>query len=313
MFQKPIGLKIDYPVIFGEVLCDVFSDGVEVIGGAPFNVASHLAAFGVNPLFISSIGNDERGKRILEKMEQFGLDSKGIYVHPSLSTGTARVTLNNGEPSFIIDQNVAWDSITRSSIEDLVPDGKRALLYFGTLSQRSHRTASTLQLLQKKIPRSFLDLNLRKPFYTSNLVSQSLRQAEYVKLNRDELETAFHIELNGYEDVNGAISRLMNRTGITQLVVTRGENGIESYSRGSHDGSVSQAIVSSLKIDHYEDSVGAGDGVSAVLMLGLLLKWNPETTLNRAVRFGSGICGVKGAIPGNMSFYNEFKKEWNFK
>ena len=37
------------PLIFGEVLFDQFEDGSSVLGGAPFNVAWHLQAFGMQP------------------------------------------------------------------------------------------------------------------------------------------------------------------------------------------------------------------------------------------------------------------------
>ena len=37
--------------VFGEVLFDVFPDGKQVLGGAPFNVAWHLQAFGIAPYF----------------------------------------------------------------------------------------------------------------------------------------------------------------------------------------------------------------------------------------------------------------------
>ena len=40
---------IGRPVVFGEVLFDCFEDGSKVLGGAPFNVAWHLAGFGAEP------------------------------------------------------------------------------------------------------------------------------------------------------------------------------------------------------------------------------------------------------------------------
>ena len=46
------------PAVFGEVLFDCFADGTRVLGGAPFNVAWHLQAFGEAPLFVSRVGDD---------------------------------------------------------------------------------------------------------------------------------------------------------------------------------------------------------------------------------------------------------------
>ena len=44
--------------IFGEVLFDHFPDGSRVPGGALFNVAWHLQAFGQSPRFVSRISSD---------------------------------------------------------------------------------------------------------------------------------------------------------------------------------------------------------------------------------------------------------------
>jgi fructokinase len=59
------------PVIFGEVLFDCFPDGSQVLGGAPFNVAWHLQAFGAAPLLISRIGEDTLGQSIATAMQKW--------------------------------------------------------------------------------------------------------------------------------------------------------------------------------------------------------------------------------------------------
>ena len=72
---KPSGIR---PVVFGEVLWDCFDDGTEVLGGAPFNVAWNLRGFGLDPLFVSRIGHDERGEKILDAMHRWGMDAAGV-------------------------------------------------------------------------------------------------------------------------------------------------------------------------------------------------------------------------------------------
>ena len=54
--------------LFGEVLMDQFPDGQCVLGGAPFNVAWHLQAFGLAPQFISRVGKDAPGETIRQAM-----------------------------------------------------------------------------------------------------------------------------------------------------------------------------------------------------------------------------------------------------
>lgn len=63
----------DKPVcIFGEVLFDYFPDGNRVLGGAPFNIAWHLQAFGLFPHLVSRVGCDREGEQVRSAMESWG-------------------------------------------------------------------------------------------------------------------------------------------------------------------------------------------------------------------------------------------------
>ena len=95
---------------FGEILWDVI-DGVPHIGGAPFNFAAHVAKCGLTSSIISSVGEDDLGRRAKEQVAALGVDGTFVSVHPSLPTGTVNVTLNNGIPSYEIVKPVAWDEI----------------------------------------------------------------------------------------------------------------------------------------------------------------------------------------------------------
>ena len=68
--------------VFGEVLFDHFPDGRRVLGGAPFNVAWHLQAFGEAPRFISRVGADApRGTFVVldvEGLRTCALDELGL-------------------------------------------------------------------------------------------------------------------------------------------------------------------------------------------------------------------------------------------
>ncbi|TNF36217.1 MAG: carbohydrate kinase, partial [Gammaproteobacteria bacterium] len=64
------------PFIFGEVLFDCFPDGRKIAGGAPFNVAWHLTGFNVHPRFISRIGTDDAGERIMDLMQRWQMNTE---------------------------------------------------------------------------------------------------------------------------------------------------------------------------------------------------------------------------------------------
>ena len=99
------------PCIFGEVLFDHFPDGTRVLGGAPFNVAWHLQAFGRRPRFISRVGRDPEGEAVREAMRTWGMDTTGLQTDPRQPTGRVSVLFDDGEPSYDIVHPCAYDAI----------------------------------------------------------------------------------------------------------------------------------------------------------------------------------------------------------
>ena len=73
-------------VIFGEALVDEFPTE-QVIGGAPFNVARHLAAFMAPPLMITRIGDDRNGQAVRAEFERFVMPETGLQIDPIEETG----------------------------------------------------------------------------------------------------------------------------------------------------------------------------------------------------------------------------------
>ena len=131
------------PCFFGEILIDVFPDGREVLGGAPFNVAWHLQGFGLAPLLISRVGADAAGERIRAAMAAWGMRLDGLQTDPEHPTGRVTVSLRDGEPSFDIVTDSAWDFISADELPDLIP----ALVYHGSLALRHRVSAATLEAL----------------------------------------------------------------------------------------------------------------------------------------------------------------------
>jgi len=54
------------------------------------------------------------------------------------------------------------------------------------------------------------------------------------------------------------------------------------------------------------DTVGAGDAYTAILAIGYLREWEPEKILEQASTFAGGICQIKGAIPADEYFYENY-------
>ena len=159
------------PVVFGEVLFDCFPDGNAVLGGAPFNVAWHLQGLGLEPLMISAVGNDEHGKKVLQAMEKWGMDQSGIEVIENFPTGQVTVSLTDGQPSYEICADQAYDNVNSEKLLTLLANSNPSMLYHGSLIARTEHSRNLLQQMKTETSSAvFIDVNLRPPWWDINTI-----------------------------------------------------------------------------------------------------------------------------------------------
>ena len=290
-------------LVIGEILFDVFPD-YRRLGGAPFNFAYHLKNFGFNVRFISRIGIDDASKEILHRLElaRFNLDD--IQIDDEHPTGSVKVKLDkSGTPEFDIISEVAYDYIEFIPEYHLNLISNAKMIYFGSLVQRGETGFENLQaFISRNLLEiiNFYDINLRPGCYNTAIIEKSLLKTDILKLNTGELaklKQMLSLKINNEEFVH----HLMETNSICAVSLTKGELGSELF---TSQGSFSSEPTEAIKVI---DSVGAGDAYAAMLVAGLLKKWQPEKILYRASLFASRICEIKGAIPDSESFYEPFK------
>lgn len=293
-------------ILFGEMLADVFPDRT-VLGGAPFNVARHLKAFGQNPILITRLGSDELRDKMMQVMTEREMDTIGIQCDKSHPTGQVQVRIENGEPRFEILPNQAYDFIHPSVVRMTTLSIDPVLVYFGTLAQRNDVSARALKtLLRSTSAAKFLDVNLRAPWYEESTIRHSLQCADLVKINDKELEELAKMLGITENSAHEQAHQLAVRFDIEQIIVTCGGEGSWLVNR---DGSKVVAEIKS-KLDSIVDTVGAGDGFASVCILGTMLGWPMGMTMERANAFAAAICGIRGAIPDRDDFYHIFLSGW---
>jgi len=292
------------PIVFGEILFDCFPDGHSVLGGAPFNVSWHLQGFGLSPLVISAVGDDALGADIKAAMTDWGMDLSGLQTN-QLPTGTVQVSINDGEPSYDIVADRAWDSIDATQAQAAVKDLPVMLLYHGTLALRSPRSRGALETLRdgQGLP-TLVDVNLRPPWWQHEVVRSSLTQARWGKLNDHELRAASDSDDLPAADLATMAKNLRARHGLDLLVVTEGAKGALLVTSGE--------VVSKTPpvVDNIVDTVGAGDAFSAVLVVGLMEDWPLHRTLRRALRFAADIVTQRGATNNDPALYQRHRQRW---
>jgi fructokinase len=291
--------------LFGEVLADVFPDK-SILGGAPYNVARHLQAFGLKPLLITRVGCDALRDEFIADMTRLGMDDSGVQYDNNHPTGKVLVQMEETGHQFDILPKQAYDYIHAGVAHLVTMKAHPSMVYFGTLAQRNLDSRLALDaFLSKSHGSRFLDINLRAPWYDRHIIRRSLLRADIVKLNKDELQViAGLLRLVG-TDSRALGLNLRQRFNLKVLLVTDGDNGAWMLSEnGSETHSVGHDLHGSMV-----DTVGAGDGFAAMCMLGILQNWPAEDMLYRANAFAAALCGVRGAAPPDADFYQPFLEE----
>lgn len=282
----------------GEILFDVFPD-YRRLGGAPFNFAFHLKQLGFPVRFVSRVGGDRNGKEIRAAVEAHGFNPADLQVDSRHATGTVAVSLNDtGVPTFDILPNVAYDYIDFTpSVGSLLEDC--ALIYFGTLIQRTDRGFQNLQSIlsaRKSHTKCLYDVNLRPGGYTSQVVRESLNHADLLKLNEEELDVLK--SMHGQKR-NGDrfVAYLRERYAIEVVALTRGQSGSTLFTADGRFDATTPVV------ENIVDTVGAGDAFASVLAAGYLRGLPAPKILNAATRLAAHLCSVAGAIPDDSDLY----------
>jgi fructokinase len=286
--------------LFGEVLFDCFPDGRRLLGGAPFNVAWHLQAFGAAPRLISAVGDDADGIGVQRAMRDWGMDLGGLQIDPDHPTGVVQVSLVNGEPSYEIVADRAYDHIRPPRTPDAA-----GLLYHGTLALRHPVSAATFQAIARGHQAlRVLDVNLREPWWSRNETLALLDGADWVKLNRAELELLAETQTTSDACLAELTARFLDRHRIGGLVVTLGSEGVLAIH--AQQGPV-RIVPEPTEV---VDTVGAGDALASVLILGLLQRWPLVLTLERAQSFATRIVAQRGATCADPALYQPYCRQW---
>jgi fructokinase len=301
-------------VVFGEALVDDFATE-QVVGGAPFNVARHLAAFMAPQLMITRVGADHNGETIRAEFERFAMSQAGLQRDAIEETGRVIVERSVRGHRFVIVPNQAYDYIAREEALAAVKSVDAGTLYFGTLAQRGERSRGTLKaLLSSTGATRFLDVNLREGHVDERIVSDALHAADIAKLNEDELQTLFgwYFQLGpndppmAPDETRSACAALLQMFGLQALIVTLGHRGSVYFGAGGVTIDTRDTPAPPFVID----TVGAGDAFSAIFLLGRTRGWPLELTLARANEFAGAICAIPGAVPRDLGFYDQWVTRW---
>ena len=284
----------------GEILFDIY-ESEKKLGGAPFNFIYHVTRLIDGGNFISRIGNDTEGKEILDFFKQKNISRDYLQIDKSFPTGRAIANLDEMKiPHWIIEDKCAYDYLeTNSEIEDLI--GKSGCIYYGTLAQRNPVSGKTIQSLFNRNTKYFCDLNIRQKYFTKEILELSIKAADVLKINEEELILLNNIFFHEKYDLIASAIQLKSFYNLEILCVTCGENG--SYPLKDDEIDYHKSLIKETV-----DTVGAGDAFAAVLCLGFLKEWDLKKLNKTANDFAGKIISIRGALPEEDSFYKETRE-----
>ncbi|MEQ8472002.1 MAG: carbohydrate kinase [Marinoscillum sp.] len=275
---------------FGEVLWD-FIEGEKYFGGAPVNFAAHMVQCGRDTAIITALGSDKLGDQALEEMLKLGLSGEFVQRNSRL-TGRVMVFLEDGQPSYRIRKDVAFDYIEPDKIE-FSRLSEYGAFYFGTLAQRNEVSRATLTAIMQKasFQTVFYDVNLRRDGYTREIIESSFNYCTIVKMNDDEVRLLSKLIYETSLSIDEFCQRLFTNYERLELqIITEGGEGCMLFTRsGNYRVSAQMMPV--------KDSVGAGDAFCAAFLDTYLKSKDPKKAARIGNMVGGFVVSESGAIP----------------
>ena len=276
----------------GEALWDILPEGKK-IGGAPANFAYHVSQFGLKSCVVSAVGDDTLGDLIVENFKEKGLQH--IITKVPYPTGTVLVEIDQtGIPQYEIKENVAWDNIPfTDELEALAK--QTSAVCFGSLAQRNVVSRETINRFIDAMPKEendliIFDVNLRQSFYNKEILDNSMKRCNVLKINDEELVVISRILGYPGTDLQSKCWILLGRYNLKMLILTCGVNGSYVFTPGG----MSFLATPEVKV---ADTVGAGDSFTAAFTAFILKGMPVSEAYRKAVEVSAFVCTQNGAMP----------------
>lgn len=278
----------------GEILWDLLPEGKH-LGGAPANFAYTANQLGNKGIICSRIGNDDFGREIPEQLKTKKLTFDSIQIDANKQTGIVKVVLREGQPSYEIIENTAWDYLELTEKWCKIAQKSDAVC-FGSLAQRNEVSGKTIREFVGLVKGlRIFDVNLRQNYFSAEILEKSFGLANVVKLNHEELPLVSKLFNINSLNVQICLEKLIEMFELNLICLTRGSNG--SLLKTKKEFSEHQGL--KIKV---ADTIGAGDAFTAGTTHGLLRDWELDKINEFANRVGAFVASNTGAMPDFSTF-----------
>ena len=172
---------------------------------------------------------------------------------------------------------------------------KTKAVCFGSLAQRNVVSRNTINRFLDAMPQTddrlvVFDVNLRQGFYNKEILCNSMKRCNILKINDEELVIVSR--MFGYPgiDLQDKCWILLGKYNLKMLILTCGINGSYVFTPGN----VSFQPTPKVEV---ADTVGAGDSFTAAFISSILRGKSVGEAHSLAVRTSAFVCTQKGAMP----------------
>ncbi len=281
------------PIVgIGEILWDLLPSGKKP-GGAPFNFTFHCHQLGWPSIMVSRMGSDILGEELKAKVLELGLGLEYLQADKTNPTGTVQVEIDSmGQANYEITKGVAWDYLEyNGTLEQLAK--KCGAVCFGTLCQRNSVSGSTLMKFLQACPKKTIkvfDINLRQKYYDRETLEASLKVANWVKVNEQELEILTDLLGLKGDDLSESLEILRRRYSLDLAALTLGQNGCLVHSKKE------KIYLQGHRIE-VVDTIGAGDSFTAGLLVGIMKGKSLRAAITMANLLASKVASKESGTP----------------
>jgi len=175
---------------------------------------------------------------------------------------------------------------------------------FGSLAQYNKSNLNLMQemLSNLKCTEVLFDVNIRKQFYTKEIIEKSLAFSTIYKITKEEL--ALLMPLANSSKVVSRVTFLQKlfdeNKKLKIIVITDGANGADIVYKNLNEDklvSVHEDAASWEHKDESPDTVGAGDAFNAGFLNAILTKVSYEKALKAGCLLGAYVANKTGATP----------------
>ena len=199
---------------------------------------------------------------------------------------------DEGIPTYDIKENVAWDNIPFTDEVKAIAENTKAVCW-GSLAQRNVVSRETIYKFLDATPADCMkifDINLRQDFYTKDVICESMKRCNVLKINDEELVLIGR--MFGYPglDIENKCWLILGKYDLDMLVLTCGVNGSYVFTPGE------MSFQPTPKVE-VADTVGAGDSFTGTFCASILAGMTVAEAHERAVRVSAYVCTQNGAMP----------------